>query len=87
MVKIIAIVMVVVVLAVVLVGCTEIERESTGSEKSMFVCVEATTAFSVVYHRDTKVMYAVSNGGSNVGNFTLLVNADGSPMVWGVDTE
>ena len=84
MVKILAIVMVVVVMAVVLVGCTEIEHQSTGNEMSMFVCVETTASFAVVYHRDTKVMYAV---GMDSNNFTLLVNADGSPMVWGVDTE
>lgn len=48
--------------------------------KSMFVRVEATEAFSIVYHKETKVMYAVSTGTYNFGTFTLLVNADGSPM-------
>lgn len=85
--KIIAIVLVVVLLAVALVGCTKIEKESTDSDTSMFVCVEETASFSVVYHKDTKVMYAVSVGYNSAGNFTLLVNADGSPMLWGVDTE
>ncbi len=36
----------------------------------------------IVYRRETKVMYAVSNSNHNVGTFTLLVNADGTPMLW-----
>lgn len=51
---------------------------------SMFVAIEKNSlyGFWVVYHRDTKVMYVVSDGVNNVGNFMLLVNPDGSPMVW-----
>ena len=42
----------------------------------------------VVADRDTKVMYAVSRGGYNCGNFTLLVDADGKPLLWdGGDAE
>lgn len=51
-------------------------------EESMFVMVENTNWFCVVYHRDTKVMYAISRGGYNSGNFCLLVNPDGTPMLW-----
>lgn len=36
----------------------------------------------IFHHRETKVMYAVSGGTYNRGNFTLLVNSDGSPMLW-----
>lgn len=31
---------------------------------------------------NTKVMYAISDGAHNYGNFTLLVNADGTPMLY-----
>lgn len=31
---------------------------------------------------EAKVMYAVSYGTSNCGTFTLLVDADGKPMLW-----
>lgn len=48
----------------------------------MFVEIERTDSWKVVYHKETKVMYAVSFGGYNSGNFTLLVNDDGSPMLW-----
>ena len=83
--KFIAVSLAVVIMAVLLVGCAEVETETTGNEKSMFVEVEKTSNFKVVYHRETKVMYAVSLGYYNCGNFTMLVNADGTPMVWGSD--
>jgi hypothetical protein len=48
----------------------------------MFVEIERTSSWKVVYHKETKVMYTVSFNVYNSGNFTLLVNADGSPMLW-----
>lgn len=51
-------------------------------EESMFVMVEDAYTFVVVYHRDTKVMYAISRGYSNSGDFFVLVNPDGTPMLW-----
>ena len=50
--------------------------------KSMFVQVEDAGTWAVVYHRDTKVMYSVSNASYNCGTMTLLVNADGTPMTY-----
>ena len=72
-----------------LTGCSSrksvpIDAESY-DEESMFVICEPHSlnkCWDVVYHKDTKVMYAVSSGGYNSGNFTLLVNSDGSPMLW-----
>lgn len=49
---------------------------------SMFVVVDRTAHYHIVYHRSTKVMYAVSNGNNCQGVFTLLVNPDGTPMLW-----
>lgn len=48
----------------------------------MFKTVYAGRYYSVVYEKETKVMYAVSDGAKNRGTFTLLVNADGTPMIW-----
>ena len=76
--KIIA--LMIVVLAVVLTGCSEVEEKT--SDKSEFVIVENASTWKIVYNRKTKVMYAVSDGGYNHGTFTLLVNADGTPMIW-----
>ena len=38
--------------------------------------------WKVVYHKETKVMYAISDQQNNRGTFTLLVNADGTPMLY-----
>ena len=76
--KIIA--LMIVVLAVALTGCSKIEDKT--SDESGFVIVECTNAWYIVYHKETKVMYAVSRGSYNCGTFTLLVNEDGTPMIW-----
>lgn len=72
------------VVAGVLSGCSSNPTESKviEEEPSMFVVIESSSAWCVVYHRETKVMYAVSKGYYNLGNFTLLVNADGTPMLY-----
>ena len=59
---------------------TAIEEYNTG--ESMFVCIEITKSWLIVYHKETKVMYTVSRMSSGAGHFTLLVNPDGSPMIW-----
>jgi hypothetical protein len=69
----------------ILGGCyiTSVEKETNQEDStSMFVIVEEAGCWDVVYHKETRVMYVVSNGGYNTGNFTLLVNPDGTPMVW-----
>ena len=76
-----------VIFAFFLIGCnTRIERVDEKPQRpiSMFIIVEGSgmDSYRVVYHRDTKVMYAVSCGTYNTGNFTVLVNPDGSPMIW-----
>lgn len=69
-----------------LTACSNVENDiNVYDDTSMFVCCERSSVskpFSIVYHKDTKVMYAVSAGGYNTGTFTLLVNSDGSPMLW-----
>lgn len=69
-----------------LVGCsTEIvEREGKFDKalSSMFVEVENTSSWKIVYHRETKVMYAVSDSSYNSGTFSLLVDAEGNPMLY-----
>lgn len=77
----------VVVLMLSVTGCNYSTLENEGETKeesapSMFVCVEQAATWKIVYHRDTKVMYAISYYGSGSGEFTLLVNADGTPMLW-----
>lgn len=50
---------------------------------SMFGLVEAKHDWAIVYAKDTDVMYSVSKGGNGNGVFAVLVNADGTPMLYG----
>lgn len=72
-----------------LVGCNTTKQltqedldNGSRSEYSMFIELEQGSVYSIVYHKDTKVMYAISNGSYNFGTFTVMVNADGSPMLY-----
>lgn len=71
-----------IVLITVLSGCSATVTEERIEKESMFIVVESASMYSVLYDRNTKVMYAVSKYGSGSGVFTLLVNADGSPKLW-----
>lgn len=66
-------------------GCGATVETNTKAETSMFVQVESAGLWKVVYHKDTKVMYAVSAGSYNYGTFTVLLNPDGTPMIWDGD--
>ena len=68
----------------ILIGCgaSVEQKEDAKTKVSMFVIIEETGIYYVVYHKDTKVMYTVSHGGYNSGNFTLLVNQDGTPLLY-----
>ena len=51
---------------------------------SPYVLVYTDTYFNceIVYDKDTKVMYSISNGTYNRGTPTVLLNADGTPKIW-----
>lgn len=73
---------VLIALMLMLCGCgARVETEQMG-DVSMFVKVEDGADYRIVYHRDTKVMYAISFGGFAHGFFSVLLNADGTPQVW-----
>lgn len=59
---------------------SEVALDAITKPQSMFVIVEYCGSWSVVYHKHAKVMYAV---GHDSGTFTMLANADGTPMLWG----
>lgn len=63
-------------------GGPPVQVESNISVASMFVEVENNLTWRVVYHRETKVMYVISQGTENFGNFTVLLNPDGTPQTW-----
>lgn len=72
-----------------LAGCGETSESggTTESSGNMFVTIEVEWDYKIVYHRDTKVMYAVSDSAYNKGDFTVLVNADGTPMLYEGEVE
>lgn len=86
--KKIFVVVLVILVALFSVGCsttTVMDQSDIDSDEttfSTFVVVEYTNLWKVVYDRDTLCMYAVSYGGHSYGNFTLLVNSDGTPKLW-----
>lgn len=54
-------------------------------DPSMFVCVETTDYWIIVYHKETKVMYAVNRNifnSAGCGVFSPLYNADGTLQVY-----
>lgn len=57
------------------------------SNESMFVVVEKGMNYKIVYHRDTKVMYAISRGSYNSGDFTVMVDKYGKPLLYQEDQE
>lgn len=74
-----------VALLLMLAGCAAASAgESAGVEikEPMFRRIESGSGYAIVYCTKTKVMYAVSAGVKNTGVFTLLVNADGTPMLY-----
>lgn len=75
----------IIMMVFMMIGCAKvekIEREPEPINQSRFVEVEHTGAWRIVADRETGVMYAVSLGVYNIGTFTLLVDADGKPMIY-----
>lgn len=71
-------------LSVTLMGCSANPAETTYTDDvpSRFVIIEQSDLWNVVADQETKVMYAVSAGSYNYGNFTMLVDSDGTPLLY-----
>lgn len=68
---------------ILLTGCTKVENaKQEPVNVSRFMQVENTGTWEVVADRQTGVMYAVSHGMYNIGTFTLLVDAEGKPLIY-----
>jgi hypothetical protein len=66
------------VIALICCGCSGVETKADANRPSMFVLVERTCSWDVVYDKETKVMYAVSGD----HGFSVLVNTDGTPKIY-----
>ena len=90
--KVISIIILCLTCIILTTGCTctvHTHTESVNTEKnnnaSMFIIIQDSklnSLYKVVYHRDTKVMYTISDGDRNRGTFTMLVNPDGTPLLY-----
>lgn len=56
--------------------------KSNAISEKRFEWASEESYFSVVYDKKTKVLYAVSTGQYNKGVVTLLVDADGKPLLY-----
>ena len=73
-----------IILMMPLIACVPNNNANeTQPGESRMVIIEQTNIYDIVYDRYTKVMYAISRGGYNSGNFTLLVDSDGNPLLYG----
>ena len=70
------------IMAIMLTGCGATVDKALAPESSRFIEVESTSNWLIVADKETGVMYAVSNGGYNMGTFTLLVDENGKPLIW-----
>ena len=81
MVKKILCLVIAIMLMLTCVGCNSVESVELYSS-SMFTKIEKVWMdgyfFNVVYHQQTKVMYTVSYEGI----ITVMLNADGKPLLW-----
>lgn len=79
---------IIVLMAIMLTGCgrTTVDKE-TQPETSRFMELERTGKWLIVADKETGVMYSVSNGGYNIGTFTLLVDENGKPLIWEGESE
>lgn len=59
-------------------------NSNTSSASSVFVVVEKDflNHYSVVYHKESKVMYILSQGAYNSGNFMVMLDDDGTPVTY-----
>lgn len=61
---------------------TKAEAEPNAEGFGTFITVETNYHYDIVYHSEIKVMYVMSRRVYNRGTFTVLLNADGSPMLY-----
>ena len=65
----------------ILTGCDT----SVAYEQDRFSLLKCEGNYKIVYDKYTKVEYVVSSSTYNYGNFTILVNADGTPYLYNGD--
>ena len=80
--KLIVIVLITLTMLSMTACTTKRTSEAVKGETSRMIALESTDSYYIVYDKYTKVMYAVSDGSYNHGTFTLLVDANGNPLLY-----
>ncbi len=73
------IITIILLILLALTGCSFAEKANVSNR---FETVEIENSFVIIVDRETNVMYAVSAGAYNTGTVTLLVDAEGKPLMW-----
>lgn len=75
--------------SVLLYGCNFDDVSSytfdQNQQEEYFEVLSEGSGYAIVYDTDTKVMYVMAISGGNYGDFTMLVNPDGSPKLYEED--
>ena len=80
--KLIAIVLIAVTMLSLTACATKRTSEAVKDGASRMIEVEDAGTYCIVYDKYTKVMYSVSDGYYNCGGLTLLVDANGNPLLY-----
>lgn len=77
------IMLLIITLCFILTGCDErtVEKESS-KPSTYFIKISSEFGGDVIYDSRTKVQYWRSNSAYNSGSLTLLVDADGKPLLY-----
>ena len=54
-------------------------------QEEYFEVISEGSGYAIVYDTGTRVMYVMTTIGGNYGDFTMLVNSDGSPKLYEED--
>lgn len=65
-----------------LVGCSRNGQAEEEKRINRFAVAERGNYWTVVYDKNTRVMYVVSDVAYNRGTFTVMVDADGKPLLY-----
>lgn len=93
--KIMSVVLIIILILLLLVGyseilllltsCSKSTKQSNNEdiyEKYSFTTIMYSDDYNIVYQNETKVMYAMSTNCYNAGNFIVLVDENGKPMLY-----